>query len=76
MFNGKASGGVTPEVWNQLEKVYADVTKLVDLIGLEYTDDDEYVCNNTDQVDPEWCDEDLLSSLDTLRMDLGYYLGK
>ena len=72
---GKAKGGVTQEVWDQLERVYADLDKLVNMIGLDY-DGEDYVCTNTDQVDPEWCDEEMLDSIDTARMDLKYFLGK
>lgn len=71
----KSKGGVTQEVWDQLEKVYADLDTLVNMIGLDY-DGDDYVCTNTDQVDPEWCDEEMLDSIDAARADLKYFLGK
>ena len=71
-----SNGGVTTEVWNLLEKIYADLDQFVNLVGLEYTEDDEYVCHNTDQVDEEWCDEEMLASLDTAHADLGYFLRK
>lgn len=67
---------ITPEVWNQLQKLYKDLDSVVNLIGLEYTEDDEYVCNNTDQVDEGWCDYEMLESLSCLHSDLGYFLGK
>ena len=69
-------GNVTQEVWDALEKLYADLDKVINLIGLDYDDEGELICTNSDQVDPEWCDEDLLSSIDTLSADLGYFLGK
>lgn len=68
-------GNITQEVWDRLEKIYSEVSALNNLIGLEY-DGDDYICTNTEQVDPDWCDDDLLSDLDCLQSDLGYFLGK
>lgn len=72
----RAAGGITNEAWNQLQTIYADLDKFVKLVGLEYTDDDEYVCTNSDQVDEDWCDEELLASLENAHTDLGFFLGK
>ena len=73
----KAGGSVTPEVYSQCEKVYAEVEKLYNLIGLDYNfDEDEFTCTNTNNVDPEWCDDDLLRSIDHLYEDMGFFLGK
>ena len=41
-----------------------------------YTDDDEYVCNNRDQVDEEWCDEEMLRSIEHAYQDIGFFLGR
>lgn len=68
-------GNITQEVWDKLEKIYSEVSALNNLIGLEY-DGDDYTCTNTEQVDPEWCDRELLEDLDCLQSDLGYFLGK
>ena len=67
---------ITEEVMEMLNKIYNDLEKLVNLIGLEYTDDDEYVCNNRDQVDEEWCDEEMLRSIEHAYQDIGFFLGK
>lgn len=73
----RAEGGVTPEVYLQCERVYAEVKKLYNLIGLDYDfDNDEFICNNLDNVDPDWCDRDLLASIDHLYSDMGFFLGK
>ncbi len=72
----QSTGGVTNEVWDQLNKVYAELDTLVNLIGLEYDVDDGYICRNTDQVDEVWCDEEMLESLENAHSDLGYFLGK
>ena len=70
-------GNITNEVWNQCQRVYTELDKLVNLIGLEYdADQDIYVCHNEDQVDPEWCDDEMLASIENAHADLGYFLGK
>ena len=69
-------GRITNEVWEKLESVYKELDELIGLIGLEYTDDDEYVCHNTDQVDEEWCDYEMLESINCAWQDIGYFLGK
>ena len=73
---GNAKGGVTDEVWNQLNRVYDELNKLVNLLGMEYDIDTNSYTFNPDQVDPEWCDDELLDSIDTLYGDLNYFLGK
>ena len=76
---GNAKGGVTNEVWNQLQKVYAELDKFVNLVGLEYVVEDDfegYVCHNQDQVDEEWCDDEMLASLENAHADLKYFLRK
>ena len=65
---------VTEEVMEALEKLYEALDVFVKLVGLEYTDDDEYVCNNRDQVDEEWCDDEMLESIENAHADLGYFL--
>ena len=72
---GNAPGGVTNAVWDQLNRVYAELDKFINLVGLEY-DGDEYICHNEDQVDPEWCDYEMLESIENAHADLGYFLGK
>ena len=64
---------ITDKVRKKLESVYKELDELIDLIGLEYTDDDEYVCHNTDQ---EWCDYEMLESIENGWQDIGYFLGK
>lgn len=68
-------GNITQEVWDRLETIHSEVSALNKLIGLEY-DGDDYTCTNTEQVDPDWCDRELLEDLDCLQSDLGYFLGK
>ena len=71
-----AAGGVTHQVWDQLNRVYDELDNLVALIGLEYDlDTDEYVCDPS-QVDEEWCDRELLDSIDALHGDLKYFLNR
>lgn len=67
-------GGVTNEVYNQCKKVYQELDKLVNLVGLEYDIDDGYICRNTDQVDEDWCDYEMLESLENAHADLKYFL--
>ena len=67
---------VTEEVMQTLKKIYEDLDIFINLVGLEYTDDDEYVCNNKDQVDEEWCDEEMLASIENSYQDIGFFLGK
>ena len=67
---------ITEEVMKALEKLYEDLSAFIDLVGLEYTDDDEYVCNNRDQVDEEWCDEEMLASIENSYQDIGFFLGR
>lgn len=67
---------VTEEVMEMLNKIYNDLENLINLIDLEYTDDDEYVCNNRDQVDEEWCDEEMLISIEHAYQDIGFFLGR
>ena len=76
MFSKEATGGITDEAWNQLQKLYTELDKFVKLVGLEYTEDGEYVCTNSDQVDDDWCDYEMLASLENAHADLGYFLGK
>ena len=66
---------VTKKVMELLKKIYKDLDEFIDLIGLEYTEDGEYVCHNRDQVDEEWCDDEMLESIDCLHSDLEYFLG-
>ena len=71
-----AKGGVTPEVWDQLNRLYDELDDLIDLIGLEYdVETNGYVCD-PEQVDEEWCDEEMLDSIDALHQDLKYFLSK
>ena len=65
---------VTENVMKILQKIYKDIEEFIDLVGLEYTEDDEYVCNNTDQVDDEWCDREMLVSISTAYDDIDYFL--
>jgi len=68
-------GNITPKVYEQCKKVYKELDTLIKLIGLEYDfDSDEYICTNTDQVDEDWCDREMLSSIDTAYADLKYFL--
>lgn len=67
---------ITKKVIKRLEKIYDALEKFINLVELEYTDDDEYVCNNRDQVDEEWCDEEMLASIENAYQDIGYFLGR
>lgn len=68
---------VTEEVMEILGKIYDDLEKFINLVGLEYDlDEDEYICHNEDQVDEEWCDRDMLSSIDCAYSDIGFFLGR
>lgn len=66
---------VTQKVIDELNKVYKKLEDIKNLIGLEYIDD-EYVCKNKDQVDDEWCDEEMLHSIEYAYQDIGFFLGK
>ena len=59
-----------------LQKIYEALGEFIELVGLEYTEDDEYVCHNRDQVDEEWCDDEMLESIDCAYSDIGYFLPK
>ena len=67
---------VTKEVWEALEEIYRALDKFVKLVDLEYTDDDEYVCHNREQVDEVWCDYDMLESINNAHGDIRYFLRK
>ena len=67
---------ITEQVMQSLEELYKALEKVINLVGLEYTDNDEYVCNNRDQVDEEWCDEDMLADIENSYQDIGFFLGK
>lgn len=68
---------VTNKVWILLDKVYENLKELSDLIGLVYDyDSEEYVCKNKDQVDDNWCDREMLASIDHAINDIEYFLGK
>ena len=67
---------VTQEVMDLLSKLYDVLDEFVNLVGLEYTDDDEYVCHNRDQVDERWCDDEMLASIENAHVDIAYFLGK
>lgn len=66
---------VTEKVMELLKEIYKNLDELVNLIGLEYTEDEEYVCHNRDQVDEEWCDEEMLESISCAHSDIGYFVG-
>lgn len=67
----------TQEVIDILEKIYADIDKFIKLVGLDYNgDDEEYICLNTDQVDKDWCDREMLESISTVYDDIGFFLNK
>lgn len=53
---------ISNEVKESLKKISADIEKFHKLIGLELVDTDSwtYVCRNRDQVDEEFCKEDLI----------------
>ena len=65
---------VTKEVWELLQRIHKDIDEFIQLVGLEYTDNDEYICHNREQVDEEWCDEEMLDSICTAYNDLDYFL--
>lgn len=65
---------ITQEVMDALKKIYESLEAFINLVGLEYTDEDEYVCHNTDQVDEEWCDEEMLISIEHAHADIGFFL--
>ena len=65
---------VTEAVMEILKKIHDDIQQFMDLVGLEYTEDDEYVCNNRDQVDEDWCDRDMLDSIATAYNDIDYFI--
>lgn len=68
---------VTQEVIDTLEKIYTDIDKFIKLVGLNYNGDDEkYMCSNTDQVDKDWCDREMLDSISTAYDDIGFFLNK
>lgn len=68
---------ITEKVWELLEKVYESLHEFVELVGLEYDyDDEEYVCKNLDEVDEEWCDDEMLEALENSHMNLRYFFGK
>lgn len=67
---------VTKEVWKALEELHKMLGEFIDLVELEYTDDDEYVCHNEDQVDEEWCDVEVLEDIMNSFTDIGMFLGK
>lgn len=68
---------VTDKVWIKLNKLYEILSEVKELIGLDYDyDSDEYICKNKDQVDDDWCDREMLSSIDHALNDIGFFLGK
>ena len=67
---------VTKEVIKALEKIYEAIDEFIRLVDLEYTDEDEYVCHNRDQVDEEWCDYEMLESISCAHGDIGFFLGR
>ena len=67
---------ITEEVMEILQKIKEDIEKFVNLVGLEYTDDNKYVCNNKNQVDEDWCDEEMLDSIATAYNDIDYFLSE
>ena len=67
---------ITDEVMELIKVLYGNLEELIELIGLEYTDNDEYVCHNTDQVDEKWCDEEMLADIENAYQDIGYFLGR
>lgn len=67
---------VTEEVMEALRKIYSDLDAFIKLVGLEYAEDDEYICKNADQVNEDWCDRDMLDSISTAHGDIGYFLGR
>lgn len=68
---------VTKEVMEILEKIYEDIDTFIKLVGLEYDpDEEEYVCQNEDQVDEDWCDQYMLDSISTAFNDISFYLDK
>ena len=71
------SGSCTDRVWNQLETTYAVLDIFIKAVGLEYDyEKDEYICKNEYEVDPDWCDDDMLRSIDNAYADIGFFLGK
>lgn len=59
------------DVIKKLKELYKVNKELIDMIGLEYDfDDDEYCCT---KVNMEF-DRDLMTDIDQLHGDLGYYL--
>ena len=67
---------VTEEVMQALDKLQTALGDFIFLVGLEYTDDDEYICNNRGQVDEDWCDEEMLASIDQAFVDISFFLGR
>lgn len=68
---------VTQEVMDMLKELYGVLDKFVNLVGLRYDhDEDEYVCDNRDQVDEEWCDDEMLASIENAHADIRFFLGK
>ena len=68
---------VTQEVMDMLEELYGVLDKFVKLVGLEYDfDESEYICTNRDQVDEEWCDYEMLASIENAHADISFFLGK
>ena len=65
---------ITEEVMEILKQIHKDIDKFIELVDLEYTEDDEYVCHNRDQVDEEWCDRDMLDSIATAYNDIDYFI--
>ena len=71
------SGSCTDRVWVQLETIYEALDMFMRTVGLEYIfEDDKYNCKNEDQVDPDWCDDDMLRSIENAHADIGFFLGK
>lgn len=67
---------ITEAVMEILKKIHKDIEEFIDLVGLEYiVDNGEYICHNRDQVDEEWCDEDMLDSISTAYNDIDYFIG-
>ena len=68
---------VTEEVMEMLEKLYGVLDEFMELVGLEYDyEEEEYICHNRDQVDEEWCDDEMLASIENAHADIAFFLGK